>query len=1028
MSKNLRIFPKEPLREKQKYESAIGCLTLDVNQRTFNVVIKKDAGAFKDEPKPLPPFRRLSQKEVDALPNRQAKEIYVANHKKRDKDEADYKAKKEAFDKAHAEELATLSWCWQAVMNGIDGKLIKHNLSFAKGFPKDGEMPISFPEIFVGGGLAWLEVFTKNDPATGKVPHGMFVRAYGTPEIVRVSWTDLECRPISGKVNFGSKVLLNIYTKGLYGQDVEVGLWDKDVLDPDDSLSISNKKNFMSEVLTYEVLPNEVNKGGISGNLNVNNESVTHVQKIRVAVLIDPIWISSAGTELKIYPTVKSIEKGTYFKLPDDRFIEVDKKSGLLQKTVIEATNNPLLVGQVETNVAYFRPCRFDTIKGSYAKKANRENNEPIEIEIFNSKTEASKQKLIMPVIAGVREARRDVKIVLDSKTDECLFSNDKIRNHKGKVIDLSLIQDAIVIEDSTRIDEHLIFSKNEFKIGSLNFSKEEEGHEDTNDDNEIGASHTSSKSSVKGGVVGASRTSNVTMYQDKKTLGKYPNSDTEVVLDIGFDYGSESAVSLLKYIWPLRQNALQHYPIILQTCCFKKQLDIVVYPDIKWILQFSYDCDPEEFQKMREEKYDEYLVRVEKLDEKLKPKEINSKIDKIDQDLANANLGLSEAKNKDKAKFKKLITSLNQRKKQQLNIQRKYNKEKSKAKKQYKENRPDLFSFKENIESGLSDLVLSLNVEYDRPGEAIEISASYKRYVNLVKQIIEITQMIELILDGKKKSKKKLDKKLKEIDEEKASEQLAKIGNALKGRPLFSFDVIPPSLAVLGSWYAENPKDINTDQVGIVGEIQVLAKPMIGASIMMDFLALAQKAHPIARGIITLIDVGAAMGVAPEINVNLEVSGQLEISGMLRYNSASGNTNFNQQSLAGDAEDDSPLTVSGIFGLKLEANVKLSRKYSSIWLGTISGYAEAGVEIVTGFTLSGAIKADNKGFYLDPLLTFHGVKLQVTVAAGYAVENSEGGEYSSGEESIEFNLVLMHEYEGSFEDANGNKIQFYLT
>ena len=52
-------------------------------------------------------------------------------------------------------------------------------------------------------------------------------------------------------------------------------------------------------------------------------------------------------------------------------------------------------------------------------------------------------------------------------------------------------------------------------------------------------------------------------------------------------------------------------------------------------------------------------------------------------------------------------------------------------------------------------------------------------------------------------------------------------MGDALKGRPLLSVDIIPPSLAILGSWYAENPKDINTNQVGIVGEIQVMAAPM---------------------------------------------------------------------------------------------------------------------------------------------------------------------------------------------------------
>ncbi|CAD0008146.1 hypothetical protein [Flavobacterium salmonis] len=1027
MSKNLHLVLKTPLTKDQKFDKAMGCLTLS-KAGNFTVEIIPTDGFYSGAPKKLPPFEKLTQEEVWKMPNVDDRKMYVADLKKREKKEAEYTKEKDAFNEKLNEELSTLSWAWETVGNGMNGKMIAHNNDFTIGMPKIPEKQINFPEILVGGGFAWLEVFTKNDPATGKIPHGLFVCATGIPKIVRVAWTDLDCKPITEKVKFGSKVLLNIYTSHLYGQDLEVGLWDRDTADSDDLLPISNMDNFTSEALIYKLLPNEINKTGISGNLKVNGKSETHVQKIKIEVLVDKKWEALAGSKLKIYPSVKSQETGQFLKLPtkENYFLEV-APDGKMTETVIEATNNPTLVGKVETNLAIFRPCRYDTIKGSYAKNADRENNEPVEIEIFNSKTEASKQKLIMPVIAGVREARRDVKIILDSKTDECLFINDKIKSHKGKVIDLSLIQGNIVVADSTRINEHLIFSENSFKIGWLNFSKEEEGHEDTNDDNEISASHTRSTSSLKS-PMGISKTSNSTLYKDKKTTGKYPNSDTEVVLDIGFDYGNESSVSLLKYIWPLRQGALQHYPIILQTCCFTKQLDIVVYPDIKWILQFSYDCDPEEFQEMRNEEYDKYLVRVEKLDEKLKPKEIASKINKIDQDIANANLGLSEAKKKDKEKFKKLISKLNERKKQQLNIQKKYNKDKTKAKKQYKADRPDLFSFKDNVESGLSDLVVSLNVEYDRPGEAIEISASYKRYISLVKQIIEITKMIELILDGKKKSKKKLDKKLKEIDEEKASEQLAKIGDALKGRPLFSFDVIPPSLAILGSWYAENPKDIHKTQVGIVGEIQVLAKPLIGASITMDFLALAQKAHPIARGIITLIDVGAAIGVGPEINVNLEVSGQLEISGMLRYNHASGTTNLNQQSLAGDAEDDSPLTVNGVFGLKLEANIKLSRKYSSIWLGTISAYAEAGVEVVTGFTLSGAIKADDKGFFIDPLLTFHGIKLQITVAAGYAAENSEGGEYSSGEESMEFNLVLMHEYEGSFEDSNDKKIQFYLT
>lgn len=216
--------------------------------------------------------------------------------------------------------------------------------------------------------------------------------------------------------------------------------------------------------------------------------------------------------------------------------------------------------------------------------------------------------------------------------------------------------------------------------------------------------------------------------------------------------------------------------------------------------------------------------------------------------------------------------------------------------------------------------------------------------------------------------------------------------------------------------------------QVGIVGEIQVIAKPIIGAEITMDFLGLAQKAHPIARGIITIIDIAAALKIAPEIKIDLIVSGQLEIEGKLRYNSASKTSNFNQDSLSKDAEDDSPLTVSGVFSIELTAEIKYETKRDTFFFGNITAYAEAKFTIKTGVTLSGAIKADENGFFIDPLLTFHGLIVKVSLSIGYIAENYKGGEYSSGEYSKEFELVLIHEYEGKFEDSNGEEIKLYIS
>lgn len=1031
MESQVHIIPQK-LEEGQKYDSSLNSLVLK-KAEAFSIKIKEIEDLKKQKPIAPKTITELSKEEYNKL-SKNGRWNYDVDVKQYNIEVKKYSEKLKLYNE-RLKKFDDLNWAWQIVYNELESSRITHNASFKKGIHER----ISFPELLEGGGIAWLEAWHEQEKPKGKVPFGMYVQAEGTPSVIRTEWTDSRYNTIdsSTTVAFGSKLILHIYTSGLYGQEVEVHLVDSKIFTPNGKIKISGDDFFTREVKVYKLKPNDINKNGLSGTLTINNSPVKYVQKIELEVAIDDAWIKTVGEDFKIFPVVKSIKTDTFFTGFDRGVLQVstNKKSIVLDQQSIPNTNMPLIVGDIETNVSAFHPCRYDLIKASYSKKANSLGNQSLEIELFNSKKEEDKikGKLIMPVIAGVREGRRELKVTLDSQTDECRFTDDKEKTHKGKVINLSQIHDAIVIEESTRVNEHKIYDKNEFKLGKetgkgIRFGKEEEGHIDTDDDNDISNTHTKSKNSINNGPFGVNRESKTTFFKDKRVKGLYPNSDKEIILDIGFDYGDESISTLLKHIWPLRETGLQHYPIILQTCCFTKQLDIAVYPDVKWTVQFAYDCDPEEFQDMRKEKYDEYLVRVEKLDNRFKPQQLDEKISRLDEEIAQAKQDASRASGKKKESYKKLVAKLEKLNTKNKNRKDKYKGNKKQEKKAYKKDRPDLFSFKENVESGLSDLVLSLHVEYDRPGEAIEVSGSYKRYVNLAKQLIEVTQMIDLILDGKKKSQKKLDKKFKQIDEEKAEKQLKAMGEALKGRSLFSKNLTPPSLAILGSWYAENPKDININQVGIVGEIQISAKPLIGAEISMDFLALAQRAHPIARGLITLIDFSEALGIGPKITLEIEISGQIEIEGRLRYNSASKTSNLNQKSLAGDAEDDSPLSVNGVFGLEIRGKIEFSKKANSYIFGNVVVYANAGFEVKTGITLSGAIKADDNGFFIDPLLTFHGLTVVGIVEAGYKVENSDGGEYSSGSTNESFELVLMNEYEGSFEDSEGKKIQFYLN
>ncbi len=1041
----------------------------------LNIVVKptKDqvfnAGLGVLELKKRESFSYTIQAFVDLEKTKPREDKKWNSTKDHEKYNADLK-KYEDAKKALIEKYQYLQWVWQLVGNGVDPKLTSHNESFPKGLTKmgaDGFATITFSKLLEGGGMVWLEAFDagsthpKNPraplPVTGKSPRGIFIKASGTPKVLRTAWTDHKYIPIKGQASFGSEVLLNIYTQGLYGEELEIELIDKDFwfFDSNDTL-VSKKTALIREVNVYKIDANEYYKEGVSDSLTKAEqkkndnivEKAEYIQKIEMAVSISSSWMGVGGTNLKIYPVIKSVKTGKYFENFERVFIEVATNGKKFDIPGVEVSNNPLMVGQVETNVAAFKPCRYDKITGFYVKNAgadrsedDKKNDSKKTVTIFDSKLTPSKQNLTMLVVAGPKEARREVKITIDAKTSECAFSGSAL-SHKGKVIDLSKIQEAVVIEERTKANQNRLnetsATKNDsipYQLGrfGLNFSKEEEGHEDKDDDNDNDASNERSKYSTKG-ALGVTRESKATMYRDTLKKGYYAKSDAEVVLDIGYDYGSGSVLSLVKHIWPLNQRNTQQYPITLQTCCYTKQLDIVVYPDIKWIVQFAYDCDPDEFQEMRKDKYDKYKVRLGNLKENHKPKSVDEKIVAIDSDLDNAKIGLREADNPHKKKqFTALINKLETKKKKQLEknkkYQTKYKNKVSREKSQYRKDRKnDLFNFKDNIGSGLSELVISLHAEFDRPAESVELSASYQRYVNLVKQILEVKEMIQLILDGKKKSTKKLDKKYKQIDEKAASEKLAAIGGILKGRPVLSFDIIPPSFAILGSWYAESPKDINQAQVGIVGELEIQAKPFIGAEITMDFIALFQRMHPIARGIITLIDIGASLGAMPKITLEIEVTGEIEINGKWRGNTASGTSNFNQKSLATDAEDDSPLTIGGVFNFILRGKIEISNKFETYIFGSIEAYAEASIEIKSGFTLSGAIKADEKGFYIDPLLTFHGLTVELVLKGGYKMSNNKGGEYSSNDLSREMTLVLINEYEGSFLDSNNQKIQFYLN
>jgi hypothetical protein len=352
MSISYQIIP-ELLLPGQKYDEGTNTLTL------------KEAGAFRITIKEYADELEALTKEIDIKhqENYDLKASYK-NPKPGAPGFDVYEKKKNATnqeiinleDKKRLvyEKYANLEWCWKLVGNGMTIDNITHNPALEKGLAGftynvnnvKSYLELKLNKLIEGGGAAYLEAFTKNDQGIGS--YGMLLKATGTPVVIRTEWTDYDYNKITQTVGFGSKVLLHIYTKAMYGQRLKIQLIDQDLFDPNDALEISKKTKITQKVDVHKMHPNEAGKYGVEGklvNASKNDGATTqYIQKIVVEVAIDYAWSKTAGETLKIYPTLTVPAEATFFKEYERSYIAVKMGEPVVQKP-IESGNKPFTVG-----------------------------------------------------------------------------------------------------------------------------------------------------------------------------------------------------------------------------------------------------------------------------------------------------------------------------------------------------------------------------------------------------------------------------------------------------------------------------------------------------------------------------------------------------------------------------------------------------------------------------------------------------------------------------------------------------------
>lgn len=239
-------------------------------------------------------------------------------------------------------------WVWNTVRSLHSTNYTKNNFVQRESIANGKQF--NFPKVLEGGGYCYVEAFFEGESPIGSIPNGMLVRAMGVPRLIRIEWTDMQYNPItSTKVAFGSHLLLHIYTEGMYGQEILVGL--RDINGIDDDLNIANSSYFEREVQTYPLKPFEQQKGGVSGSLGKGNkkESATNVQKAEIEVGIDYAWLF-AGEDLEIQ--VKVLQKDTRNTLgtgDSKNILNVSEKGGKKFSHTQEITNMPVVVGEIDT-------------------------------------------------------------------------------------------------------------------------------------------------------------------------------------------------------------------------------------------------------------------------------------------------------------------------------------------------------------------------------------------------------------------------------------------------------------------------------------------------------------------------------------------------------------------------------------------------------------------------------------------------------------------------------------------------------
>lgn len=862
------------------------------------------------------------------------------------------------FDKGYA----SVVWAWNLARtrsskpNGRN-EIIKEGTK---------EVSLVLGQHLYGGGFAWIEPFFANSQPTGNTKSGLFIHTAGaTMQIITAEWYgfDKDNQPvkIDAPVAPGSKVQLHIYTKSMYGHNIRVELrsngktlkantYDdvtqvyatKGPNQPSTKYEITDSEDlFLTEVEIHDYSdPNSVQppSGTQIGTLKNHEGGDSPIPNVQKALL--NVYIDPAWCAGQAQILIKPTIHFSNQRQDLDVGLTVNCRAAVDVK-IPKTGNMPVFVDNVETNIQSFHHCGYSKFEINDGSRT---------VDLLGDKSIPPLN--LFELVAGPEGNAQDITIDLDTNTAECSFDGS-VNDHEKHALSLIDYPEKQV-ENNAKKEEESSTSR-EHKVNIKVGDKTNVSHEQL--------------------VAFSGKLEKYTEDGDDKQLkfkARYIYNYTPINL------AGLPVHPIFRYFWLGKGVPTNTYTVKTNTCRYQQNVAIKTYPDVAWSLKLSYTNTTVEKEMWGNQRYaNTRAARFQRQPQKWISAgdgksigiSLGAKWDKDNKFDATADITKQIRAFTDKlGAIGRFVNSvfLGQ------------------------ENRSNSTQRQPSAE----DREALENVARQREQSENRELAQTRRYMN------DARRRLDNATTDRQRQNARRDIYNLQRRMDSQSEELKRKGLT---RSIASISIQWPQVEAQFEWSLENIDQVGPfhNQVGVVLQGVLELSPLIGITATLDFLALAQRAHPVALAVIAAADITMAiMGDGSKITCELSATGTFggKIQGFL--NTKTGENSFNKDDRNANDKQVAELKCDLEFKLKIAIDLAISTRKLFVKV-TVSG--KFGADATAKWTGKAPIDADDFGWYLAPEMTFEGLEVKGYANISAKAETGSGTPMGSLESTNEF-------------------------